>query len=277
MLIYEILKVIVLGIVEGITEWLPISSTGHMILLDEIIRLNLSKEFLSMFFVVIQIGAIAAVPVLFLKRLNPFSHKKSPCDKKRIVKLWCKVIVGALPAAFLGALLDDLIDRYLYNYFVVAIALIVYGFFFIFIEKSRAESNGTIKNVDQISYLDALKIGAFQSLSLIPGTSRSGSTILGGMLIGATREVSSEYSFFMAIPIMIGASALKIMKFVVYGFSATANEILLLLLGIVVSFLVSLLVIRFLMDFIKRHNFKPFGYYRILLGIIVIVYFAIKG
>ena len=276
MLFYEILKAIVLGITEGITEWLPISSTGHMILLDEFIRLDVSAEFLSMFFVVIQLGAIMAVPVLFWDRINPFSVKKSSSEKRQILDTWGKVLVGSIPAAVLGFLLDDLIDRYLYNFVVVAAALVVYGISFIFVEKSRAESKNDILSIETMSYVDALKIGAFQSLSLVPGTSRSGSTILGGMLIGVSREASAEFSFFMAIPVMLGASALKIVKFMLAGFVATKDEILLLFVGMIVSFAVSFFVIRFLMDYVKRHDFSLFGYYRILLGIAVLIYFLVK-
>ena len=276
MLFYEILKAIVLGITEGITEWLPISSTGHMILLDEFLRLDVSGEFLSMFLVVIQLGAICAVPVLFWDRINPFSVKKTSSEKKQILDTWGKVLVGSIPAAVLGLLLDDILDRNLYNFIVVALALIVYGIIFILVEKSRAEKKNVIKNIDSLTYRDALKIGAFQSLSLVPGTSRSGSTILGGMLIGVSREASAEFSFFMAIPIMLGASALKIVKFLLAGFSATTDEIVLLSVGLIVSFAVSIFVIRFLMDYVKRHDFKLFGYYRIILGFIVLIYFLIK-
>lgn len=277
MLILEILKAIIIGAVEGITEWLPISSTGHMILLDEILSLNVSDEFLEMFLVVIQLGAILAVPILFWSKLWPFSKKKSREEKKETGLLWVKVIVGAIPAAILGFFLDDLLDMYLYSYVVVAIALIVYGIAFIFVEKFKAEKKYRIERVEDIGYVDALKIGAFQCLSLIPGTSRSGSTILGGIISGVSRNASAEFSFFMAIPIILGASGLKILKFVLEGFSASGNEILLLLVGIVVSFLVSFFVIRFLMDFVKRHDFKIFGYYRIGLGLLVIVYFVIKS
>ena len=273
---YEILKAIVLGITEGITEWLPISSTGHMILFDEFLRLDVSGEFLSMFLVVIQLGAICAVPVLFWDRINPFSVKKTSSEKKQIIDTWGKVLVGSIPAAVLGLLLDDILDKNLYNFIVVAVALIVYGIIFILAEKSRAEKKNVIKNIDSLTYRDALKIGAFQSLSLVPGTSRSGSTILGGMLIGVSREASAEFSFFMAIPIMLGASALKIVKFLLAGFSATTDEIVLLSVGLIVSFAVSIFVIRFLMDYVKRHDFKLFGYYRTILGFIVLIYFLIK-
>ena len=272
----EYIKAIILGIVEGITEWLPISSTGHMILVDEFLHLNVSPEFLEMFLVVIQLGAICAVPVLFWDKLYPLSRKKSKEENIAIWQTWFKVIVGVLPAALLGVLLDDILDEYLYNYIVVAIALIAYGVAFIFIEKNKAEKEFKVKTVNELSYKDALKIGAFQVLSLIPGTSRSGSTILGGMLSGVSREASAEFSFFMAIPIMLGASALKILKFFLEGFSASSSELILLAIGMVVSFVVSVYVIKFLMDFVKRHDFKIFGYYRIGLGALVLIYFIIK-
>ena len=276
MFILEILKAIVLGIIEGITEWLPVSSTGHMILVDEFLNLQVSDEFLEMFFVVIQLGAICAVPVLFFNKLNPFSKTKSEAEKKNTWALWFKVIVGAIPAALVGVLLDDFLDEHLYRYEVVAAALIVYGIVFIVIEKLRAGKSLRVENVEDLSYTDALKIGAFQVLSLIPGTSRSGSTIIGGLTFGVSRAASAEFSFFMAIPIMLGASGLKLLKFVLSGVSVTGEEIALLLIGIVVSFFVSLFAIKFLMDFVKRHDFKPFGIYRIILGILVIVYFLIK-
>lgn len=272
----EYIKAIILGIVEGITEWLPISSTGHMILVDEFLHLNVSDEFLEMFIVVIQLGAICAVPVLFWDKLYPLSRKKSKEENNAIWQTWFKVIVGVLPAAVLGVLLDDILDEHLYNYIVVAIALIAYGIAFIFIEKNKAEKEFRVNSVHELSYKDALKIGAFQVLSLIPGTSRSGSTILGGMLSGVSREASAEFSFFMAIPIMLGASALKILKFILEGFSATGGEIVLLAIGMVVSFVVSVYVIKFLMDFVKRHDFKIFGYYRIGLGALVLICFIIK-
>ena len=273
----EILKAIFLGIVEGITEWLPISSTGHMILFDEFVKLNISPEFKELFFVVIQLGAILAVPVFFFEKLNPFSRKKSEAEKKSTWSLWYKVIVGALPAAFIGFLLDDFFDKYFYKYYVVAIALIVYGIAFILVERKKKGKSFRVESVDELSYKDALMIGTFQVLALIPGTSRSGSTILGGMLGGVSRTASAEFSFFMAIPIMLGASFLKIVKFVTEGFVATNTEIAVLLIGIVVSVLVSLFAIKFLMDFVKRHDFKPFGIYRIALGIAVLGYFVIKS
>lgn len=272
----ELLKAILIGIVEGITEWLPISSTGHMILVDEFVKLNVSPEFLELFLVVIQLGAIMAVPVLFWNKLNPFSKKKSEAERKSTWSLLFKVAVGVLPAAVIGFLFDDLLDKYLYNYIVVAIALIVYGVIFIFIEKMQSGKRYRIEDVNDLTYKDALFIGAFQMLSLIPGTSRSGSTIIGGMLTGVSRVASAEFSFFMAIPIMLGASLLKIVKFVMAGFSATGTEIAILLVGMFVSFIVSLFSIKFLMDFVKRHSFSPFGVYRIILGIVVIGYFLVK-
>ncbi len=280
----EILKAIFLGIVEGITEWLPISSTGHMILVDEFITLEVSEGFKELFFVVIQLGAILAVPVLFFDKLNPFSKKKSAEQRSATLSLWGKVIVGVIPAAVIGFLFDDLLEEYLYTPWVISVALIVYGIAFILIEKlkiarkSGAENgNFRIETVEQITYWDALAIGAFQVLSLIPGTSRSGSTILGGMLTGVSRVASAEFSFFMSIPVMLGASGLKIVKFIMDGYSASFNEIMLLLIGIVVSFLVSLAVIKFLMDFVKRHSFSAFGVYRIALGAVVIGYFLINA
>ena len=276
MLVFEVLKVVILAIIEGITEWLPVSSTGHMILLDEMLRLDASAEFLEMFLVVIQMGAIFAVPILFWDRLNPVSAKKTAVEKRKTFAIWSRVIVGSVPAAVLGLFLDDMIDRYFYRYTVVAMALIMYGIFFVIVEKIRAEKESRINHIDELTYSDALKIGAFQSLSLIPGTSRSGSTILGGMLSGVSREVSAEFSFFMASPIMLGASGLKVVKFVFSGGSLSAVEALLLAVGVVVSFIVSLVVIKLLMDFVKRHDFKIFGYYRIGLGLTVLIYFLIQ-
>ena len=270
----EILKVIFLGIIEGITEWLPISSTGHMILADEFIKLNVSDGFKEMFLVVIQLGAILAVPVVFWKKLFPFGKGVDSAEKKRIWSLWFKVAVGVAPAAVLGFLLDDILDKHLYNYVVVSIALVVYGIIFIWVEKLKNKKSYRVERAEDISYGDALKIGTFQILSLIPGTSRSGSTIIGGMLSGVSRSASAEFSFFMAIPIMLGASGLKVLKFLVRGLSATPEQLILLLIAIATSFVVSLAAIKFLTDFVKRHDFKPFGVYRIILGIVVVVYFV---
>ena len=274
---FEILKAVFLGIVEGITEWLPVSSTGHMILVDEFINLKASDGFKEMFLVVIQLGAILAVPVVFFKKLFPFSKNSSSEERKSIWLLWCKVAVGVIPAAVLGFIFDDLFDKYLYNYVVVSIALIVWGIGFILVERFKKDKQYRIDSVYDISFKDALIIGAYQTLSLIPGTSRSGSTILGGMLTGVSRTASAEFSFFMAIPIMIGASGLKIVKFILDGLSLTSLEVALLFVGIAVSFAVSLVVIRFLVDFVKKHSFSAFGIYRIALGILVLGYFLIKG
>lgn len=272
----EILKVILLGIVEGITEWLPVSSTGHMILLDEFISLNVSEGFKEMFFVVIQLGAILAVPVLFWNRLYPFSKKKTKEERGQILSLWLKVIVGVLPAAVLGLLLDDFFDEHFYNFPTVAAALVIYGIAFILIEKFKKNKQYRVESVYDLTYKDALIIGAYQVLSLIPGTSRSGSTILGGMLSGVSRTASAEFSFFMAIPVMLGASFLKIVKFFLGGGILSGLEIWLLVIGIVVSFVVSLVVIDFLMNFVKKHSFSVFGFYRIALGALLIGYFLIK-
>lgn len=271
----EILKAIFLGIVEGITEWLPISSTGHMILVDEFIKLSVSIEFKEMFLVVIQLGAIAAVPVLFWNKLNPFSKNKSREERRATWNLWAKVIVGVLPAAVIGLIFDDFFERHFYNYIVVSVALIVYGVLFILIEKSKENKEYRITDVHDLTYKDAILIGSFQMLSLIPGTSRSGSTILGGMLTGVSRVASAEFSFFMAIPVMIGASLLKIVKFAAEGISVSGLELVILFVAMAVSFIVSLLAIKFLMDFVKRHSFTPFGIYRIILGALVIGYFLI--
>ena len=276
--VFEILKAIFLGIVEGITEWLPISSTGHMILVDELLRLNASDEFKELFFVVIQLGAILAVPIIFWDKLNPFSKNKSDIEKGKVISLWYKVIVGVLPAAIIGVLLDDWFDKHFYNYLVVSIALIIYGIAFIFVEKSpiKKEKKYTITSVYDLTYKDAIKIGLFQILSLVPGTSRSGSTILGGISIGVSRAASAEFSFFMAIPVMLGASLLKVVKFIGEGIVMTSLEAWILIIGIVVSFLVSIVAIKFLMEFVKRHSFYVFGIYRIALGVIVIIYFSIN-
>jgi len=277
MFIIEILKAILFGIVEGITEWLPVSSTGHMILLDEFIKLKVSPEFYEMFQVVIQLGAIAAVILLFFHKLNPFSPKKSEKQKKNTWQLWFKVIVAVIPSAVIGLLLDDWMDEHLYNYVVVAIALIVYGVAFLYVEKRNAERPLKVHSVYEIDYRTALLIGAFQCLSLIPGTSRSGSTILGAILLGVGRSAGAEFSFFLAIPTMLGASALKLLKFMLSGVSATFTEVSVLIVGCIVSFLVSFLVIRALMEYVRKRSFAVFGFYRIALGAVVLVYFVIKS
>ena len=271
---FEILKAILFGIVEGITEWLPVSSTGHMILLDEFIHLKVSPEFYEMFQVVIQLGAILAVILLFFHKLNPFSPKKDSQEKKNTWNLWFKVIVAVLPSAVLGLLLDDWMDEHLYNYVVVAVTLILYGVAFLFVEKKKISTN--FDTVQAIDYKTALLIGAFQCLSLIPGTSRSGATILGALMLGVSRSAGAEFSFFLAIPTMLGASALKLLKFILSGVSATGTEIAVLIVGSIVSFLVSFVVIRGLMDYVRKHSFFIFGVYRIGLGLLVLVFFILK-
>ena len=278
-ILIEMLKAVVFGVVEGITEWLPVSSTGHLILLYEIpfLKLNISEAFSEMFDVVIQLGAILAVIVLFFHKLNPFSPKKSPQQKQGTWILWMKVIVAVLPSAVLGLLLDDWFDAHFYNYVVVALALIIYGVAFIYVEYLHRGRHAAIRKVEQIDLRTALLIGAFQCLALIPGTSRSGSTILGAIMLGVSRSAASEFSFFLAIPTMLGASALKAFKFLLDGNSATGIEIMVLIVGSVVSFIVSLLVIKALMQYVRKHSFSSFGVYRIVLGALVLVYAAVKA
>ena len=275
----ELLKAVLFGIVEGVTEWLPISSTGHLILLNEFITLNVSDEFRSMFDVVIQLGAILAVIVLFFHKLNPFSPRKTEGEKKQTWQLWFKVIAAIIPSGIVGVLFDDWMEAHFHNATVVSIALIVYGVAFILVERRNARRVGgkTVEDVYAIDYTTALLIGCFQCLSLIPGTSRSGSTILGAILIGVGRSAGAEFSFFMAIPTMLGASAIKGLKFLLSGVAATGTEIGVLIVGCVVSFLVSLLVIRGLMEYVRKHSFSAFGVYRIILGVVVLVYFALAG
>lgn len=275
----ELLKAVLFGIVEGVTEWLPISSTGHLILLNEFITLNVSDEFRSMFDVVIQLGAILAVIVLFFHKLNPFSPRKTEGEKRQTWQLWFKVIAAIIPSGIVGVLFDDWMEAHFHNATVVSIALIVYGVAFILVERRNARRVGgkTVEDVYAIDYKTALLIGCFQCLSLIPGTSRSGSTILGAILIGVGRSAGAEFSFFMAIPTMLGASAIKGLKFLLSGVAATGTEIGVLIVGCVVSFVVSLLVIRGLMEYVRRHSFSAFGVYRIILGVVVLVYFALAG
>ena len=275
----ELLKAVLFGIVEGVTEWLPISSTGHLILLNEFIALNVSDEFRSMFDVVIQLGAILAVIVLFFHKLNPFSPRKTEGEKKQTWQLWFKVIAAIIPSGIVGVLFDDWMEAHFHNATVVSVALIVYGVAFILVERRNARRVGgkTVEDVYAIDYKTALLIGCFQCLSLIPGTSRSGSTILGAILIGVGRSAGAEFSFFMAIPTMLGASAIKGLKFLLSGVAATGTEIGVLIVGCVVSFVVSLLVIRGLMEYVRRHSFSAFGVYRIILGVVVLVYFALAG
>lgn len=268
----ELLKAIFLGIVEGITEWLPISSTGHMILVEEFIRLDASDAFKEMFFVVIQLGAIMAVVLLYFNKLNPFSPRKSKRQKRDTMRIWYKVIVGVIPAAVLGFLFDDWLNNHFYNYWTVAITLILYGILFIIIENRNKHRAVKINNFNQLSYGTAFGIGMFQTLALIPGTSRSGATILGAIILGTSRHIAAEYSFFLSIPVMFGASALKLVKF---GFSFTGMEIAILLTGMIVAFLVSVIAISFLLRYIKNNDFKAFGWYRIALGILVLGYFIL--
>ena len=273
----EILKAVLFGIVEGITEWLPVSSTGHIILLDEFIQLSATEEFKSMFDVVIQLGAILAVIVLFFNKLNPFALKKTVDEKKQTWTLWFKVIAAIIPSGVVGVLFDDWMDEHLHNGIVVAIALIVYGIAFILVERrNNGKHLKTIGDVHDITWKKAIGIGIFQCLSLVPGTSRSGSTILGAIMLGVGRGAGAEFSFFMAIPTMVGASGIKGLKFLLSGVGITSTEIAVLLVGCVVSFVVSLLVIKGLMEYVRRHSFSAFGVYRIILGAIVLAYFVMK-
>ncbi len=296
MKLLELLKAILYGIIEGITEWLPVSSTGHLILLDEFMRLNTApdlgatfqEEFWSMFEVVIQLGAILAVVVLFFEKLNPFSRKKDEVERKATWTLWWKVLLASVPAAFVGIVVDKVleavsgkdIDGWIYNFWTVATTLIVYGILFIVIEKWQKNKTPKVEGTEGITYRQALLMGCFQTLSIIPGTSRSGSTILGARCLGISRAAAAEFSFFMGIPAMVGGSLIKAYGFFDYvsetGVSVPLFAYMILLLASVVAFLVSMLVIRFLMDFVKRHSFIPFGYYRIALGLLVLVYGVIR-
>lgn len=269
----ELLKAVIFGIIQGITEWLPISSTGHMILANEFIKLKVSDDFFSMFEVVIQFGSILAVLVLFFHKLNPFSPRKSRKEKSDTISLWTKVIVAVIPAGIIGVLFDDKLDELFYNPPTVAITLILYGILFIILENRHKRPR--IRSFEQLDYKTALLIGVFQILALIPGTSRSGSTILGAVFLGTSRYIAAEFSFFLAIPVMFGASALKLLKFFLkVGFGFSALEFSILITGMIVAFIVSIFAIKFLMDYIKKHDFKVFGYYRIILGIIVLLYFT---
>ena len=275
--LFELLKSLLYGIVEGITEWLPVSSTGHLILLGELCPLEVSPAFSEMFDVVIQLGAILAVIVLFFRKLNPFAPSKSPVEKRNTWGLWFRVCVAVIPSAVIGVLLDDWLDEHLYNYVTVAVTLVIYGILFILIERFKPADKALVTDVDGIHYKLAFLIGVFQVLSLIPGTSRSGSTILGAMLLGCTRGAAAEFSFFMAIPTMLGASLLKVVKLFAEGVTVTALEWGILAVGCVSAFFVSLAAIKFLMDFVKKHSFASFGWYRIVLGALVIGYFLILG
>ena len=273
MRIIEILKVIVLGMVEGFTEWLPISSTGHLILINKLIQLDVSPEFMEMFRVVIQLGAILAVVLLYFERLNPLSRSKRGNQRRVALTLWSKIIVACIPAAILGKLLDDWMDAHLYNGLVVSLMLILYGVLFILVENRNRKTEPQITKMWQLNYQTALYIGMFQVLALIPGTSRSGVTILGAVLLGCSRAIAAEFSFFVGIPIMFGASLLKLAKF---GFHFSNAEIVYLVLGMLVAFLVSVYSIRFLMSWVKKNDFKVFGYYRIVLGVIVLIWYIMS-
>ena len=302
-MIIEFLKALLIGIVEGITEWLPISSTGHMILVDEFVHLDVSDQFLALFLVVIQIGAILAVIIMYWNKLNPFSSTKTAYEKRATWHLWGMVVVGCIPAAIVGFALDDWVNEHFYNKVVVAIALIAYGVIFIFLERRnrekldhamrmyqrKARRNGRdasleridpdelvfdVTSVDDIDWKMALKIGLFQCLAIIPGTSRSGSTIIGGMLFGCSRTAAAEFTFFMAIPVMLGWGLVKVVKFVLAGVAMTGTEIGVLIIGVVSAFIMSVVSIRFLMGYIKKNDFTVFGYYRIVVGIIVLLYFV---
>ena len=263
------------GIVEGITEWLPISSTGHMILLDEFVKLNVSEEFLEMFLVVIQLGAILAVLVLFWNQLWPFSVKEKYFIKKDTFQMWFKILVACVPAAVIGLLYDDVLNELFYNYQTVAMALIIFGILFIVIERQNRDMRIRVNSIAQITYPVAIWIGVFQLIAAVfPGTSRSGATILGALMIGVSRTVAAEFTFFLAVPVMLGASLLKIVKF---GLAFTVDEVILLGTGMVVAFVVSIAVIKFLLGYIRKHSFVAFGWYRIVLGIVVLGYFWLRG
>lgn len=273
--IFEIIKAFIFGVVEGITEWLPISSTGHMILLDEFLKLNMSDRFKEMFLVVIQLGAILAVVAYFWEKIFPFSFEKNNFIKKDIMAMWFKIIVACIPAAIVGVLWDDKLNQLFYNYQTVSIMLILFGILFIVIEKNNKNKKPKTNSLSQITYNSAFIIGIFQLIAAVfPGTSRSGATILGGLLIGVSRTVAAEFTFFLAIPVMFGASLLKILKF---GLNFSSLEVAVLLTGLLTAFLVSIIIIKFLMEYIKKHDFKVFGWYRIILGVTVLVYFGIQA
>lgn len=270
----DALKVIIFGIVEGITEWLPISSTGHLILMEEFLKLDQSKAFFDMFNVVIQLGAILAVVVIYFHKLNPFSPRKTEKQKMMTWRLWIKVLIGSVPAGVIGIAFNDFIEEKFNNAYVVAAMLILYGILFLVIENYQKEREPKVKKISQLTIPMILIIGVFQMLAMIPGTSRSGATIVGALLLGVSRAVAAEFTFFLAIPAMFGASAVKLLHF---GLNFTAMQLFLLLLGMVVSFAVSVIAIKFLMRYIKKHDFMVFGYYRIVLGIIVFLYFGVTA
>ena len=270
----DVLKVIILGIVEGITEWLPVSSTGHLILVGDVLKPSMSDAFMEMFNVVIQLGAIMAVVVLYFHKLNPFSPRKTSKQKMLTWQMWIKVLIASVPAGIVGILFNDILDELFYKPFPVAVMLIVYGVLFIIVENRNAGRKPSVRRISELSVSMLIWIGVFQMLALIPGTSRSGATIVGALIIGVSREVAAEFTFFLAIPAMFGASLLKLVKF---GFHFTGAEFGLLILGCLVSFGLSVVAIKFLMGYIKKHDFKAFGYYRIVLGVLVLLYFLIFG
>ena len=272
--IMELIKTILFGVVEGLTEWLPVSSTGHMILVDEFVRLDVSKQFMDMFLVVIQLGAILAVVALNFEKLNPWSSWKSRQEKKETVRLWSKVILACLPAAVIGLLFNDYMEKHFMTAPVVSFTLILYGILFIVVENYNKPRRPRISDLSRLDYKTAFIIGVFQVLSLVPGTSRSGATILGGILFGASRYVAAEFTFFLAIPVMFGASLLKMVKF---GFHYTGAEIIILIVDMVTAFIVSILSIKFLLSYIKTNDFKAFGWYRIALGLVVLAYLFLIG
>ena len=274
--IIELLKSILYGIVEGVTEFLPISSTGHLLLLEEFLPMNASEAFMEMFDVVVQLGAILAVVVVYFNKLNPFAPRKSQKQKRQTWAIWGKVVIGCIPAAVFGFLFDDWMDEHFYNAYVVAAMLILYGLLFIVLETKNRKRSFSVQTVAQLSYVGAVMIGLFQILAMVPGTSRSGVTILGAMLLGVSRVAAAEFSFFLSIPIMFGASGLKLVKFVLNGNTLADTEIWILVGGVVSAFIVALIAIRFLMSYIKRHDFKAFGYYRIALGLLVLAYFLMQ-
>ncbi|MGD1821708.1 MAG: undecaprenyl-diphosphate phosphatase [Pleomorphochaeta sp.] len=269
----EILKSIIFGIIQGVTEWLPISSTGHLLIVDEFLKLNLSDDFKELFMVVIQLGSILAVIVLYFHTLNPFSRKKDKIERNKSYILWVKVIIATIPAMVIGLLFDDIIDEVMYRWQVIAFALFFYGVIYIFLEKRQPNKEFRVKNIEDITYIDAFKMGCFQTLALIPGTSRSGSTILGGLIIGIKRTTAAQFSFFMAIPVMFGASLLKLIKL---GFDYSILEYWVLFVGSLVSFIVSLLVIKALINYVKEHDFSVFGWYRVVFSIFITIIFLVK-
>ena len=271
-MLIQIIKSILFGIVEGVTEWLPISSTGHMILLENFMKLKVSKDFWNVYLVVIQLGAILAVCTIYFKKLNFFLYMKEKDKFKRSVNLWKKIIVGCLPAAIIGLLFHDFLDKHFYNFPTVALMLIIYGILFIIVENNISNKKPLYTDINKMSYKLALCIGLFQVLALIPGTSRSGATIIGALILGTDRSVAAEFTFYLAIPVMFGASLLKLVKF---GFNFSGNEIIVLITGMLVAYIVSIIIIKYLLSYVKKHDFKPFGIYRIILGVILVIYYML--